>query len=110
MVSIWLTPVKDRVGSLEYKKNRLRNAKPIRLECDDWSLPIGGIAGYGWCAGRPSHADQSRIATRGIRRRSAYIGCTPLLRRAGRRERRQQLRPCGESPTVWSRARAGQLW
>src|ERR1700686_2660921 len=66
----------------------------------------GDIAGCGWSAARPDHAGLWKIARRGTRRPSAYSGCKPPRGRAGRREPRQRLRPCGGSPTVWSRARA----
>src|SRR5664279_1482025 len=110
MVSIWLTRVKDRVRNGNINKIGLAKRSRFYSNADDLWLPTGDIAECGWCAGRPSHAGQSRIAKKGIRRLSGYIGCTPLRGRADRRERRQQLRPFGESPTVWSRARADPRW
>src|ERR1700676_5753744 len=108
------------MGWFRYGKRRLRAATKVETtkksasqgEDDFVKMPadmerlIADIAGYGWCAVRQDHADRWKIARKGTRRPSACSGCKPPQGRAVRRELRQRLRPYGELPTVWSRARA----
>src|SRR5438128_785767 len=109
MVSIWLTTVKDgegMQGNLPHEKNRLHGRKPVFIKSFGLGELIADIAGYGWSAGQPGHADRWKTAKTGIRPPSACSGCKPPRGRADRREPRRRLRPCGGLPTVWFRARA----
>src|SRR3954451_23447578 len=98
MVSNWLTKVKNGDESSakgRQRKNRPRETKPVFIKSFGSGEITGDIAGSGWSASRPGHADRWKIAKTGTRPPSACSGCKPPPGRAGRRGLRQRLRPCG---------------